>query len=243
MKYHSTRDLEFTYTFSEAILKGLAHDGGLIVPEYLPSFDMKDFQDQISYTDLSKRILESFLISDILYPDIQEICEYAFDFDVPLKKIDDQNYLLELFHGPTAAFKDFGARFLATCLSKINQKNGADRPTRILVATSGDTGGAVASAFFKQKGTEVIILYPHDRVSKRQEKQLTCWGDNIFSYAIEGVFDDCQRIVKEIFHDNNFTTKYNISSANSINIGRILPQVFYYAYASILFYRENHHLN
>jgi threonine synthase len=144
--------------------------------------------------------------------------------------------VLELFHGPTAAFKDFGARFLASCLTRI--RHGSARPLRILVATSGDTGGAVAAAFHRKPGIEVVVLFPKGLVSPTQERQLTCWGDNITSLAVQGTFDDCQRLVKEAFRDEAMSAEAELSSANSINLGRLLPQAAYYAQSSLAIWRR-----
>jgi threonine synthase len=163
----------------------------------------------------------------------------TFAFPIPVTPLQDGDArldLLELFHGPTAAFKDVGAGFLAACLSRL--EGGRERPLTILVATSGDTGGAVAAAFNDRPGMQVVILYPDGRVSERQAQQLTCWGDNVLSLAVNGSFDDCQALVKGALADNELATRYRFSSANSINIGRLLPQSIYYAHASISHYRS-----
>jgi threonine synthase len=164
---------------------------------------------------------------------VGEIVREAFNFPAPLVPLDADGRLgvLELFHGPTAAFKDFGARFLAACLTRI--RRGHDKPLRILVATSGDTGGAVAAAFHRKPGIEVVVLFPKGLVSPTQQQQLTCWGDNITSLAVRGSFDDCQRLVKEAFLDPTLRTRVELSSANSINLGRLLPQAAYYAASSL----------
>ena len=173
-----------------------------------------------------------FFEGDPLQGALPEIIEEALNFETPLRSIEPRTELLELFHGPTAAFKDVGARFLASCLSRLNAQ--AERPLTILVATSGDTGGAVASAFWRRPGVEVYVLYPKGRVSKRQELQLTTWGNNVRAFCVEGDFDDCQRLVKAAFADPVWTQKRRLSSANSINIGRLLPQMSYYVHASLL---------
>ena len=164
----------------------------------------------------------------------------AFDFPAPLVPVADAGQLsvLELFHGPTAAFKDFGARFLAASLSRI-RKSATGRPLNILVATSGDTGGAVAAAFHGRPGVVVSVLFPKGLVSPTQERQLTCWGDNVLSYRVAGTFDDCQRLVKEAFVDPGLKQRFELSSANSINLGRLLPQAVYYAATSLAVHRAH----
>ena len=159
-----------------------------------------------------------------------------YGFPVPLRFVGRRTHVLELFHGPTAAFKDVGARFLASSLSRLNRD--ADEPLTILVATSGDTGAAVAAAFWQKPNVEVVVLYPKGKVSDRQEKQLTGWGDNVQTVAVRGVFDDCQQLVKAAFQDEHWQSRKRLSSANSINIGRLLPQMTYYAAASLERWRE-----
>jgi threonine synthase len=238
MKFQSTKGIADKVIFSEALLRGLAPDGGLYVPEKLPTFSLDQFKDTSSFIEVAKIIVAKFFQDDVLQGREQEICERAFNFPIVLKQVDDGNFLLELFHGPTAAFKDVGASFLATCLSQVQMQLENKNDITILVATSGDTGGAVASAFYNQKGTRVILLYPKGKVSPRQEKQLTCWGRNIHSFAVDGTFDDCQRMVKDIFKDVAFSKRCRLSSANSINIGRILPQALYYAHSSIQYFNS-----
>ena len=165
---------------------------------------------------------------------LEEICSAAFDFPIHLKKLSNST-VLELFHGPTSAFKDFGARFLAFSMEKLLVRH--DRKLCILVATSGDTGGAVAAAFHNRKNLSVKVLFPKGRVAKRQKRQLTCWDGNISSYEVEGSFDDCQKMVKDAFVDPQYSA--GLSSANSINLGRLLPQMVYYVYASMVYEKEN----
>ncbi|HKL64295.1 MAG TPA: threonine synthase, partial [Woeseiaceae bacterium] len=166
----------------------------------------------------------------------------TFAFDVPLRPVTDAASplsMLELFHGPTAAFKDVGARFLAACLQRIDDDGGGDgRPVTILVATSGDTGGAVAAAFHRRTGFRVVVLFPLGKVSPRQQQQLTCWGENVIAVAVHGTFDDCQRLVKGAFADAALAQRHRLSSANSINIGRLLPQSVYYAHAALAHWRQ-----
>ncbi len=229
MKYRSTGTSSKEVLFQEAISQNMPADGGLFVPNEFPKLDMGPFLKMESYGAFANAILENYLNSS--KSELFEITNRAFNFPTPVSKLDSNVFYLELFHGPTAAFKDYGARFLAQALRK---ESGT-----LLVATSGDTGGAVASAFWKMNNFKVIILFPENRVSKRQEKQLTSWGENIKSYSVKGSFDDCQRMVKTAFQQ----PKLDLKSANSINIGRILPQVIYYAYSSVLAYKENKKLS
>lgn len=233
MKFVSTRNAGFPITASEAILQGLAPDGGLYVPESFPSLALINIHEISSYPELAFEVLSPFFEDDVLKDDLAEICIEAFNFPVPLVKLRDKQMVLELFHGPTAAFKDFGARFLAFAMEKLLEKQ--PRKLTILVATSGDTGGAVASAFAGRKGIEVKVLFPKARVSKRQQQQLTCWGGNIKAYEVDGSFDDCQKMVKDAFMDSKLSKEWGLSSANSINLGRLLPQSVYYVYASYLY--------
>ncbi|MFA6844614.1 MAG: threonine synthase [Sphaerochaetaceae bacterium] len=233
MKFVSTRGKARPISASEAILQGLAEDGGLYVPESFPTLRSVPFNDISSYPEFAFEVLSPFFEDDILQGDLAEICMEAFNFPVVLNPIAEQQMVLELFHGPTSAFKDFGARFLACSMERLLMKH--DRKLTILVATSGDTGGAVAAAFHNRKGIRVKVLFPKGRVSERQKKQLTCWGDNIASYEVDGSFDDCQKMVKDAFMDERLSKEWGLSSANSINLGRLLPQSVYYVYASYLF--------
>lgn len=233
MRYVSTRDRSHRATLSEAISRGLAPDGGLYVPEAFPSLNPAEAPRDASLAEVAEWLLRPFAAGDPLAKALPEICRSAFDFPVPLKPLREDTAVLELFHGPTAAFKDVGARFLANCLSRLNA--GATQPLTILVATSGDTGGAVAAAFHGRPGVEVVILYPLGRVSPRQEKQLTTWGDNVRAFAVRGDFDDCQRLAKGALTDPEFRSRWRLSSANSINLGRLLPQMTYYAQASLAY--------
>ena len=231
MKFISTRGKSPAVSCSEAILKGLAPDGGLYVPEVLPSLNLSAVNMASSFVELAFEVLAPFFEDDELMPYLAEICYEAFNFDVNLVKTEENCVVLELFHGPTCAFKDFGARFLAISMEKLLSLRGEKRT--ILVATSGDTGGAVAAAFHKRENLKVKVLYPQGRVSERQKAQLTCFDGNISSFEVKGNFDDCQKMVKEAFMDSDLENE-KLSSANSINIGRLLPQAVYYVYAAFV---------
>lgn len=232
MQFFSTRDAELRVDFSTALRQGLATDGGLYVPLEWPVHAVQGLDPADPLPKLAARFLASFVEGDALAASMPAIAAEAFNFPVPLVPLDgDRLGVLELFHGPTAAFKDFGARFLAAALTRLRQ--GADRPLKILVATSGDTGGAVAAAFHRRPGIEVVVLFPKGQVSPTQQQQLTCWGDNVQSLAVRGSFDDCQRLVKQAFLDPAMQKRWELSSANSINLGRLLPQAVYYVATSL----------
>lgn len=231
MKFVSTRGNAPAVSASEAILQGLAPDRGLYVPEFFPFISLQQLSRVTSYPELAYEVLAPFFVGDELEQELAEICVEAFDFPVPLHWYDRKDSVLELFWGPTAAFKDFGARFLAASMQRLLSKR--DRKLTILVATSGDTGGAVAAAFHKRPGIEVKVIFPKGKVSPRQQQQLTCWSDNVESYAVEGVFDDCQRMVKQAFMDRPLVAEHGLSSANSINLGRLLPQMVYAFHAAL----------
>ncbi len=234
MEFISTRGKSPAVSASIAIRTGLAPDGGLYVPKTFPEVEIPE--SITPYADFASAVIQPFFEGDPLYNDIPEICRKAFSFDVPLHWLNDNQAVLELFHGPTAAFKDFGARFLAAVMEKLQV--GKERELTILVATSGDTGSAVASAFYQKEGINVKVLYPEGRVSGRQEKQLTCWDGNISSYCVTGNFDDCQKMVKTAFTDKSLAVDWDLSSANSINLGRLLPQIVYFYYSSLLFLKK-----
>ncbi len=237
MKFRSTRGTSL-HSLDEALLRGIAEDGGLFVPETLPMFELEDFKAGASLADTAATVLRPFFAASSLIDSLEQIAAETFHFPIPLTKLatdDDNAWMLELYHGPTAAFKDVGAGFLAACLSRLHT---GDRPLTILVATSGDTGGAVAAAFNERPNTRVAVLFPEGRVSERQEKQLTCWGDNVLSLSVKGSFDDCQAMVKAAFADAALRERYRFSSANSINIGRLLPQSIYYAHSSLEHFRD-----
>ncbi len=231
MRYYSTKNKSAFYSLQEAVLKGLPDDNGLFMPEYIPKLPQSFLNDlsQFSLSEIALEISRQFFADDLPQSIILEIIEKSITFDAPLRKIDDRKFVLELFHGPTLAFKDFGGRFMAQLMSYLVRNE--NRKLTILVATSGDTGSAVASGFLGIPGIEVIILYPSGKVSELQEKQLTTAGQNITALEIQGTFDDCQRLVKAAFLDTDLTSKYKLTSANSINISRLIPQSFYYVYA------------
>lgn len=230
MHYFSTNNNNKTYSFKEAFKKGLADDNGLFVPAYIPELNPGFFSkiETLTLPELAVEVLFPFLSEDLSRDQIKTICDATFTFEIPLSKIEPDIYALELFHGPTAAFKDIGARFLANCYAVLNENK---KKSLLLVATSGDTGSAVANAFLGIDRVEVIILYPDNKVSAMQEKQFASLGKNISAYAITGVFDDCQRLVKQAFLDEELKEMIQLSSANSINIARWLPQSVYYFYA------------
>jgi threonine synthase len=234
----------------QAIMSGTAPDGGLYVPESLPVFSLSDFNSieldaPDAFSRVAERVLRPFFAGSSLDAELAAICTEALNFPVPLRRLDEADgeggglSVLEMFHGPTAAFKDVGARFLAADMVRIIEAGEYARaPVTIIVATSGDTGAAVAAAFHRQPGTRVIVLFPEGRVSARQQHQLTCWGGNITSLVVRGEFDDCQRLAKASFADANLNAKHNLCSANSINVGRLLPQAAYYAKASLEHHRD-----
>lgn len=232
MQFASTRNPQHRMGFSDALRQGLAADGGLYVPAAWPSDLVASLRADMSLAALAARLIAPFAADDVLAPQLPDISAEAFNFPAPLVPLDgDRLGVLELFHGPTAAFKDFGARFLAAALSRL--RRAAQRPLKILVATSGDTGGAVAAAFHRRPGIEVVVLFPKGLVSPTQQQQLTCWGGNVQSLAVRGSFDDCQRLVKQAFLDPTMSGQWELSSANSINLGRLLPQAVYYVATSL----------
>jgi threonine synthase len=264
VRYRSTRDPASSVRFSEALLQGLAPDGGLYVPTTWPHVDVEGLRGQTGAQPeqiprsaggatretglpaLAARLLAPFVGDDPIAAQLSDITTDAFNFPAPLVPLDSTGSLslLELFHGPTAAFKDFGARFLAASFARLRAAtiaagaSAATRPLTILVATSGDTGGAVAAAFHGRPGVRVGVLFPKGLVSPTQERQLTCWGDNVHSFAVHGTFDDCQRLVKQAFVDPLLRQQTELSSANSINLGRLLPQAVYYASSSLETWRK-----
>ncbi|HTV97772.1 MAG TPA: threonine synthase [Steroidobacteraceae bacterium] len=241
LRYSSSRGASPEVGLSEAVRQGLAPDGGLYVPNRLPGVDPGRIARAARLPDIARGALEGFFAGDPLQAKLGEIAEAALDFPAPTTAVDrcaDPLFVLELFHGPTAAFKDFGARFLAETLERTQSAvdaplAAARAPMTILVATSGDTGGAVAAAFHRRPWVRIVILYPRGLVSARQEQQLTCWDGNVTALRIGGTFDDCQRLVKEAFLDARLKARHRFSSANSINIGRLLPQMVYYVASSL----------
>ncbi|HEX7116724.1 MAG TPA: threonine synthase [Steroidobacter sp.] len=239
MYYTSTRNADHRVRLGAAIAQGIAPDGGLYIPERFPHFTPVGLDGDTALPAIGARLLAPFAEGDPLAEELPAICKEAFNFPAPVIDIDRAPAplsVLELFHGPTCAFKDFGARFLASCLERIHR--GQKRKLTILVATSGDTGAAVAAAFHNRPWVEVIVLYPKGLVSPRQAHQLACWGGNVRTFAVRGTFDDCQRMVKEAFLDPALSETRQLSSANSINIGRLLPQMVYYAKAGLELWRE-----
>ena len=239
MNFISTRSSK-SVSIEQALLSGTADDGGLYLPNEIPKINPDDFIDLDDYAAFSTAMLYPYFRDSLLEECLDSVVSGSFNFPIELSSLDNGSTplsMLELYHGPTAAFKDYGARFLAACSAEIHAKRTDERRT-ILVATSGDTGGAVASAFYKLEGFNVIVLFPNNRVSPRQQQQLTCWGNNVTSLAVNGGFDDCQRLVKEAFSHQS-SIQINLASANSINIGRLLPQATYYAWSSMLHYRDS----
>jgi threonine synthase len=241
MRYHSTRSGEQT-DLIDAVMRGLAADGGLFVPEELPRFQPDELRGE-SLAEIATELLAPFFAGSALERQLGAICREALDFPVPLRPLIDAHgelSVLELFHGPTAAFKDVGARFLAAVMERAVPVAGGDsRPLTILVATSGDTGGAVAAAFHRRRGIRVAVLFPKGQVSPRQRQQLCCWGDNVRAYEVAGSFDDCQALVKTAFMDTGLRRRHRLTAANSINIGRLLPQAAYHAAGSLWHWRKH----
>ena len=231
MHYYSLNHQSSYVTFEEATIKGQAPDKGLYFPEYIPTLPKGLIQNikNFSKEELGLIIMKPFVGETIPETILKHIVEETINFDFPLVKVNDNIYALELFHGPTLAFKDVGARFMSRCLGYFNRNN--DKHTTVLVATSGDTGGAVANGFLGVEGVDVVILYPSGKVSPIQELQLTTLGQNISALEINGTFDDCQRMVKEVFVDEDLNKKLSLTSANSINVARWLPQQLYYFFA------------
>lgn len=231
MYFYSTNKLSDIVSFQEAIFKGLPQDNGLYMPQSIPKISAEFWENVQDYSlnDIAFQITKSLLSDELPEDVIKKIIDDALNFEVPIKKLDDSIYCLELFHGPSMAFKDFGARFMAAVMSYYLEKK--QKKINILVATSGDTGGAVAQGFYKKPNITVTILYPKGNVSEIQEKQLTTLGENIKAIEIDGTFDDCQALVKKAFLDEGLKDRFNLASANSINIARLIPQAFYYAYA------------
>ena len=233
LRYVSTRGGSAAVPLSEAIAAGLAPDGGLYVPTALPRLDPAAFDPHGTLATTAATLLAPFFAGDPLAAALPAICAETFTFDTPLRALAHapSTLMLELFHGPTAAFKDVGARFLAACLRRLPRRDA--RPLTILVATSGDTGAAVAAAFHRQPGACVVILYPDGRVAPRQAHQLGCFGDNVHALRVAGRFDDCQRMVKAALGDAALQAALPLSSANSISLGRLLPQMSYHAHAAL----------
>jgi len=231
MQYYSTNNPKHKVALKEAVIKGLAPDQGLYMPVGIPIMPVSFFEKlpSMSFQEIGYGVIGAVFGEDLNASQVRELVDHTLIFDAPLVKIEEEIYSLELFHGPTLAFKDFGARFCSKLMSMLIE--GEERKVRVLVATSGDTGSAVANGFYKVPGMEVIILYPKGKVSPLQEMQFTTLGENVHCLEVEGVFDDCQRMVKEAFLDQDLNGKMLLTSANSINIARWIPQCLYYFYA------------
>jgi len=230
MKFYSTNGQSNPVSFKDALLIGMPQDKGLYMPERIPDLSNIFKQDNhLTFQEISFLISSEFIDKELSASKVQDIIEKCITFEAPNYNIFNNVYCLELFHGPTFAFKDFGARFMARCMESFIQS--LNKEINILVATSGDTGSAVAHGFYGVEGVNVIILYPKGKVSAIQEQQLTTLDKNVYALEIDGNFDDCQKLVKKAFSDKNLNDKINLSSANSINIARLIPQIFYYAYS------------
>lgn len=238
MQYHSLNNNAPKVTFSEAVIKGLAPDKGLYFPEKITPLPTSFFEniENLDTVEIAYQAIQQFIGTEIPEEELRDILKDVLNFDFPVVEIENNVATLELFHGPTMAFKDVGARFMARCLGYFNKNN--ENHVTVLVATSGDTGGAVANGFLGVKGVDVVILYPTGKVSDIQEKQLTTLGQNITALEVDGVFDDCQDMVKTAFLDTSITDHKQLTSANSINVARWLPQLFYFLFA----YKQVKHL-
>ena len=232
MKYYSTNKQSQSVSLQEAVVKGLASDRGLFMPEAIKALPSSfyDHIEDLSFQEIAYRVADAFFGEDIPADTLKDIVYDTLNFDVPLVKVDENIYSLELFHGPTLAFKDVGGRFMARLLSYFIRKEG-QKDVNVLVATSGDTGSAVANGFLGVEGIHVYVLYPKGKVSEIQEKQFTTLGQNITALEVDGTFDDCQALVKSAFMDKELNDHLLLTSANSINVARFLPQAFYYFYA------------
>jgi threonine synthase len=230
MNYYSLNNKNHSVSFKDAVIKGLAPDRGLYFPETITPLT-KSFFDSIetlTNEEIGLKVIQPFVSNEIPEAELKQIIAETLCFDFPCIAVEENIYSLELYHGPTMAFKDVGGRFMSRCLAYFNKNE--NQKNTVLVATSGDTGGAVASGFLGVKNVDVVILYPSGKVSDIQERQLTTLGQNITALEVNGVFDDCQDMVKKAFLDNNLSHK-NLTSANSINIARWLPQMFYFFFA------------
>lgn len=231
MKFYSTKDKEQCVSLQEAVVHSLAPNGGLYMPEQIPALSPEFFNraPSLSFAEIAFEVAKPYVEETIAEALLRKIIAQTITFDAPIVKVEENVFALELFHGPTLAFKDFGARFMAQLLQHFAKEQ--KREVTVLVATSGDTGSAVANGFYNVPNVRVIILYPSGKVSPLQEKQFTTLGKNITAIEIDGTFDDCQHLVKAAFQDADLNEKFFLTSANSINIARLLPQMFYYFYA------------
>jgi len=229
MRYHSTRDNSKSFSLKDAALMGLAPDGGLFMPDFIPQADMGKVRELAagSFPEMAA-YLAGLFFDEFSHEELLEMTSKAFSFDIPLKNVSDQLFTLELFHGPTFAFKDIGAGFMGQMMGRLAEKG---KPINVIAATSGDTGSAVANGFYKVDGVNVTVLFPKGKVSPFQESQMTTLGHNIHAVAVDGCFDDCQALVKQLLADKDFHDSVRLTSANSINILRWIPQSFYYFWA------------
>ena len=237
MKYYSTNKKAPIATLEKAVVKGLAEDRGLYMPDHIKQLPQEFFDniDKMSFQEIAYTVADAFFGEDVDAESLKKIVYDTLSFDCPIEKVTDNIYALELFHGPTLAFKDVGARFMARLLQYFIKKEGETKEVNVLVATSGDTGSAVANGFLGVEGIHVYVLYPKGKVSPIQECQFTTLGRNITAIEVDGVFDDCQALVKNAFMDEELNRHMKLTSANSINVARFLPQAFYYfnAYARL----------
>lgn len=231
MELYSTNRQSPNVNLKQALFRGLPPDNGLYLPVNIPRLEASFFKSlpEMPLPEIAFQVSKNLFSDEVHQKELKQIVYDAINFDAPLENLDHQSYILELFHGPTLAFKDFGARFMARLMAHFNQPS--QKKLNILVATSGDTGSAVANGFYGVEGIKVIVLYPKDKISPYQEKQITTLGKNIISVEVDGTFDDCQALVKRSFLDESLNQEINLTSANSINIGRLIPQSFYYFYA------------
>ncbi len=238
MRYYSTRDAnrQSFHSLKEAAFMGLAPDGGLFMPEYVPHADLEQVLQKASssYADMAAYLASLFFGEEFSADVLRSLVQHAYHFPCPLHQLDENLWMVELFHGPTCAFKDFGARFMGAMLGQLGE---GDEQLTVLTATSGDTGSAVAAGFYGVPGVKVVVLYPNGKVSDLQESQMTTLGGNIRAVRVDGTFDDCQALVKQMFNDREFRVTHNITSANSINLLRWIPQSFYYFYAWSLWHK------
>lgn len=231
MKFYSTNNPSIKVDLEQAVTQGLAPDNGLYMPESIPALPKEFFDtlEQKSFQEIAFAVARNIIGDDVPESELKRIVEHTIQFDAPIVKVEEDVFALELFHGPTLAFKDFGARFMSQLLGYFAKQQ--KQEIVILVATSGDTGSAVANGFLGVPGTRVVVLYPSGKVSDIQEKQFTTLGQNITALEVDGTFDDCQRLVKQAFLDEELKKQFYLTSANSINIARLIPQSFYYFYA------------
>jgi len=239
MLFYSTNKKSNPIALPYAVIKGLADDGGLYMPQRIPALGNTFFErlQSKSLQEISFEVAHSFLGDDIAPDVLKNLIDETLNFDIPLVRIDENVYVLELFHGPTMAFKDVGARFMSRLMAWLQRND--NRKLKVVVATSGDTGSAVASGFYDVPGIEVYVLFPKGKVSPLQQKQITTWGKNICAIEIDGTFDDCQKLAKEILVDKQLNESFLITSANSINIARLIPQSFYYFWAAAQLGKNN----